>query len=93
MSGADTILSLIVAMVLITTLLFVAGVFNMVVGPVWQNVVDPALLKSLGWSSPQDVVLLFAGIALIAMLVIVFVWWVTKPIREDVRQEEVRGRL
>lgn len=91
--GADTIIKLIVTVILITVLVFVAGVYNLVVGPVWDNVVDPSLMTDLNWASPQDVVLLLGGLALIAMLIIVFIWWIVSPVREDVRQEQTRGRF
>jgi uncharacterized BrkB/YihY/UPF0761 family membrane protein len=91
MSGADTILSVMFTILFVLVMVVITGVFVQVSGPVLENVVDGQLMTDLGWGVPGDTVLLFAALALIAMMLIIFIWWITKPVREDVRQEQTRG--
>lgn len=93
MSGVDTIIGLIVVFMTVVALVFVTGVFNMVVGPVYDHVVSPTLMSDLGWGSPNDVILLFGGLAMVSLLGVIVMWWILKPIRSDVRQTETRRRF
>jgi len=89
--GADSIIKLILFVLFVLVLVFVGGVFNMVVWPVMDNVVDVSLMNDLGWGTPQDVAVLFGAIALLALGVVVVMWWIIGPIRDDVRQEQGPG--
>lgn len=90
MSGADTILSVMFTILFVLVMVVVGGVFVQVVGPVLDGVVDTQLMTDLGWGVPQDVAVLFGALALIGLLLVIFFWWITKPVREDVRQEQIR---
>lgn len=87
MAGADTILKLIATVIFIPFLLFVMSIGYTLMEPIYEHVVDAGLMTELSWGSPQDVVLLFVGLALIGLGLVVFIWWIVSPIRDDVRQD------
>lgn len=88
--GADSIVKLILTVLFVLILVAVAGVFAMLVEPILDGVIDTGLMSDLGWGVPFDVLVLFAGIAMLALGVVVVLWWIVSPIRDDVRQEQVR---
>lgn len=90
MAGADTIIKLIATVLFVFVLVFVAAVGTQLMDPVYTNVVDSQEMTDLGWGAPQDVVYLFMTISMIALGIVVILWWVASPIRDDVRQEETR---
>lgn len=90
MAGADTIIKLIATIVFTLFLLFVMGVGYTLLDPIYNNVIDPGQMADLGWGAPQDVVMLFAGLGMIGLGIVVLLWWIASPIRDDVRQEQQR---
>lgn len=42
---------------------------------------------SLGWGDPGTTVIAFAAVGLIALLVVLVIWFIAAPIRNDVRQQ------
>jgi hypothetical protein len=91
MSGADTILSVMFTILFVLVMVVITGVFVQVAGPVFDHVVSAQLMTDLGWGVPGEVALLFGSLALIGMVLVMFWWFVTKPVREDVRQEQRGG--
>lgn len=89
--GPDAIIKLILTVLFIPVLVFVAGVFNMLVGPIINDVIDVQLMNDLGWGVPQDVAVLFGALAMIGLGIVVILWYIVSPIRDDVRQEQSRG--
>lgn len=90
MVGADTIIRLIATVVFALVLLFVVAVGYSLMDPIYNNVIDESMMTGLGWGSPQDTIMLFAGLGLIGMGLVVVLWWIVSPIRDDVRQEQRR---
>lgn len=91
MAGADTIVRLIASTLFLIVLVFVVGVGFTLADPIFNNVLDQTLMTDLGWGQPGLVVMLFMGMALIGLGLVVIIWWVVGPARDDVRQS-VRGR-
>ena len=92
-SGLNTILELVVAFVLVTALVFVAGVTNVTLGPMYNAIFQGDLmdtLANLGWGQPGVTVLLYTGIGLIGIFAAVLIWWIIVPITRDTRQETRR---
>lgn len=89
MVGADTILRLIGATMALAFIIFVVGVFVMLVEPIQANLTLGDL--PAGWGTPQDTIFLFGGLAFVGLLLTVIIWWLVAPAREDVRQD-VRPR-
>lgn len=87
MVGADTVISAVLATLSVLVITFVGWVMVLLVDPLFNNVVDQSLFTSLGWGSPQDTVYLFATLAMIGLVFVVVIWWIARPIRNDVRQD------
>lgn len=87
MVGADTIIRLIGSTLALFVLVFVAGVGYMLADPIYNDVIDPQEMTDLGWGAPQDVVMLFMGLAMIGIVIVIILWWIVAPARQDVRQE------
>lgn len=87
MAGVDTIFKLIGGTVFLVVLLFVTAVGFTLVDPIYNQVLDLPLLANLGWGDPGMVVLLFMGLSLIGLGIVVIIWWIASPIRDDVRQD------
>lgn len=47
----------------------------------------PGPPSSLGWGDPGGVVGLFTMLAMLGLLLLIIVWYVSAPIRDDKRQE------
>lgn len=47
----------------------------------------PGPPASLGWSDPGSTTMLFASVGLVALLLVVIIWFIVAPIRADQRQE------
>lgn len=88
MVGVDTIFKLIATVLFTLVLMFVMAVGFTLMDPIYNNVIDTQLMSDLGWGAPQNVVMLFAGLGLIGLGLVVVIWWIASPIREDVRQEQ-----
>lgn len=88
MAGADTIIKLIGATVFLVVLLFVVGVGYTLADPIYNQVLDATLLSDLGWGNPGMVVMLFMGLSLIGLGIVVIIWFIVSPIRDDVRQDQ-----
>lgn len=91
MAGLDTILRLIGGTIALAFIAWVTAVGFMLVDPIYNNIIDQALFDSLGWGSPQNVVMLFMALSLVGLILVVIVWWIVGPIRRDVRQERSPG--
>lgn len=87
MAGADTIFKLVGGTLTLVILIFVVGVGFTLVDPIYNQVLDLPLLSSLGWGDPGSIALLFMGLSLIGLGLVVIVWWIASPIRDDVRQD------
>lgn len=87
MAGVDLILRLVGGTLALLVIAFVAAVGVSLYEPIHSNVIDPELMNSLGWGTPQDTVILFAGLAFAGLSLTVIIWWLVAPAREDVRQE------
>lgn len=90
MAGADTIIKLIGATVFLVVLLFVVAVGFTLADPIYNQVLDATLLSDLGWGNPGMVVMLFMGLSLIGLGIVVILWFIVSPIRDDVRQDQRR---
>lgn len=86
MSGADTVLRVIGAILAIVVILFVSAVGLALTEPIYQNTIDVALMESLGWGAPQDTLMMFFGLGFIGLSLVVIIWLIASPIRDDVRQ-------
>lgn len=87
MVGADSVVAAVMATVSVLVIVFVGWVMTILVDPIFNNVVDQSLMTTLGWGSPQETVYLFATLAMIGLVFVVVIWWIARPIRNDVRQE------
>lgn len=85
MAGADTILRLIGGTIAIFALIFIAAVFVMLFEPIQSSLTLGDLPNN--WGTPDETVFLFGGMAIVGLLVVVVVWWLASPAREDVRQD------
>lgn len=85
MAGVDTILRLIGGTIAIFVIIFISGVFVMLYEPIQDSLTLGDLPD--GWGAPQDVVFLFGGLALVGLLMVIIIWWLVSPAREDVRQD------
>jgi hypothetical protein len=63
--------------------------FIMVVEPFSQAPLGPP--ASLGWGDPGGTTVLFTAFGMLALLLVLIVWFVGAPIRRD-RRQEVRRR-
>ena len=90
MAGVNTILRLIGGTIALVGIITVSAIGLPLIEAVYTNVVDPAEMQALGWGAPQDVVLLFMTIAAVALSVVVIIWWLVGPARDDVRQSVQR---
>lgn len=87
MAGADTIFKLVGGTLVLVILIFVVGVGFTLVDPIYNQVLDKTLMSDHGWGDPGAVALLFMGLSLIGIGLVVIVWWIASPIRDDVRQD------
>lgn len=88
MAGVDTVIRVVAGTLALFVIAFVTGVGFMLLDPIYANVIDPDLMESLGWGSPQNVVMLFAALAFIGLSMVVIIWWIASPARQDVRQTQ-----
>lgn len=89
MSAADMVVRMVVA----TVLILVAGTtvvlgMTAVLEPMYAGFGEPA--SSLGWGTPGLDAMRFISFSMLGTLLVVVLWFVFSPIRDDVRQEEVR---
>lgn len=85
MSAASLILRIIVATVIVLTLGTI-GVFGFtVIEPFYQAFGEPP--SSLGWGSPAMNVLAFGSFGFLGLFLVLIIWLVYAPIREDKRQQ------
>lgn len=47
--------------------------------------------EALGWGTPANNVVVFAGVGMLGLLIVLLVWFVVAPIRRD-RRQQFRGR-
>lgn len=87
MAGADTILRIIGAILSLFIIAFVTAVGFALMDPIFVNVIDPELMQSLGWGTPQNTVMMFAGLGFIGLSLTVIIWLKVAPVRDDVRQD------
>lgn len=87
MVGADSVVKLIASTVFLAILVFVVAVGFTLIEPIFNTVISQSDLTALGWGNPATTLLLFTAMSLIALGVIVVLWWVVGWIREDVRQD------
>lgn len=83
MSAARLILRIIVATVTVLALGTIAVFSWTVIEPFEEAFSAPA---SLGWGDLGGTVLVFAGAAFLALMLVLVIWFVAAPIRRDVRQ-------
>lgn len=88
MAGVDTILRLIGASVAFVAVIIIGAVGWQVIDPLYNNLGLGDLPSQ--WGAPQETVMFMAGLASIGLLIVIAVWWIVSPIRDDVRQD-VRG--
>ena len=86
MAGADTVLRLVFGTMSIITVAFVAAVGYTVMDPIFAQR-NTELMTGLGWGTPHETVMLFAGLAFIGISMVVILWWLVAPVRQDVRQQ------
>lgn len=83
MAGVNTILRIIGAGLSLFVIIFVSGVGITLIEPISKNLGStPA---SLGW--PDVNFIFFMALGLIGLVIVVFIWLIVAPIRNDVRQE------
>lgn len=82
---ARFILAIIVATVTVITLGVVAVIGIGVIEPFAAELSGPP--ESLGWGNPASNVLTFGAAALLALILVLMIWLVAMPIKEDRRQE------
>lgn len=87
MVGTNTILRLIGGTIFLVALLFIVAVGFTLADPIYNQVIDSTLMSDLGWGDPAMVAMLFMGLSLIGMGIVVIIWWIVSPIRDDVRQD------
>lgn len=86
MAGADTVLRVIMGTISIVVIIVVGAVGYALLDPLYSALGFGDL--PAGWGAPQDVVMLFFGLATIGLIIVVIVWWVASSAREDVRQSQ-----
>jgi hypothetical protein len=85
-SAAALVLRIIVSVVLLVVLGTAAAVsFTGALEPLAAAVGDPG--ASLGWGSPATDALTYGGSALVSILLVLILWTVFAPIKNDVRQQ------
>jgi TRAP-type C4-dicarboxylate transport system permease small subunit len=85
MSAARLILRIIIATVIVITLGVIAIFGFQVIEPFYGAFGDPP--ASLGWGTPATKTLAFASFGFIGLFLVLIIWFVYAPIREDRRQQ------
>ena len=88
MVGASSVLKLFATTLFLVILAFVTAVGYSLIDPIYANTVDASLMTKLGWGAPQGTVITFMGISLAGLGLVVVLWWIFSPIREDTRQSQ-----
>jgi len=91
MRGVGTIARVIGGTITLVVIAWVMSVGYSLIEPIYTNTINPSLMTSLGWGAPQDVVMLFVALASAGLSIVVIIWWLVAPIREDVRQQQRFG--
>lgn len=84
--AASRIIQLIMITLSLLVIIFVAGIYFALTDPIYNNVIDPAQMTRLGWGTPQDTTMLFAGLAFAGLVLVLIIWWIVSPVKNDVRQ-------
>jgi len=84
MSAAGLVLRIIVASVLVITIGTIAVFGFTVLEPFYSAFGEPP--ASLGWGSPALNTVTFAALGFLGLIVVLIVWFVSAPIRNDRRQ-------
>jgi len=88
MVGADSIIKVVAAPIAVFAIIVVTGIGFQLMDPIYNTVFDHSLMAELGWGSPQDTVMRFAGLGFIGLILVVILWLVSSPIRKDQRQDQ-----
>lgn len=87
MVGVSSVLRLIGATLALIIIAWVASVGFALFDAIYNDVIDPQKMKDLGWGAPQDTVMLFAALAFAGLTIVIVIWYLVAPVRDDVRQE------
>lgn len=85
MSAARLIMSIVIATVTIITLAVVAAFGMAVMEPLSAELGSPP--DSLGWSDPGSSVLPMAVMGFVGLALVLTIWFIALPVKEDRRQE------
>lgn len=85
MSAAGLIVRIVFASVIIITLGVIAVFGFTIIEPFYTSFGDPP--SSLDWGSPGSITLLFSSFGFIGLMLVLVIWLIVAPIREDRRQQ------
>lgn len=82
MAGVNTVLRIIGAVLSLVIIFFVTSIGTTLIEPIARSLGAPAIGS---WS--QLNMMFFAALGLIGLVIVVIVWLIAAPVREDVRQD------
>lgn len=84
-------LGIIILVLSVFVVVFVGWVFVMLTGPIYTNLTLAETQQQLG-TDPSGTVLFFTALAFIGLIAGMMIWFINRPLGEDVRQSQFGRR-
>lgn len=85
MAGANTLFRIVATLVVLAAIAIITPVMYLILDALFLNM-DFSAAKEMGWDN-RDTLMKFAGLSLVGLSIVMILWMILAPIRQDVRQD------